>query len=284
MTLALAVGCATGLGVFLVIAGLIRSEPTPSTDSSTGLWTTLRRWWETQSRLRKTWLTGSLTAGALAAVIWGWPLAIVLVPAALVIIPSLLAAPPQREIDTLAGLDRWVRLLATSISAGRSIRDAIFSTRRQVSPVLREPVARLCLRLDQRWTMRDALWAMADELQSADADAVVAALAIAASRGGAGARATLSALSDNIQDRLRALREIAAERAKPRAVVRQVTIITLSVLGAALLLNPSFFSAYRTPLGQVIAVALAFAYLGCLLMLRRKTVPPMAPRFLRPAS
>lgn len=284
MMLALAAGCATGLGAFLIIAGLIRSESRQSTDSSTGLWTTLRRWWETQSRLRKTWLLGSLAAGVLATVIWGWPLAIVLVPATLIIIPSLLSAPPQREIDTLAGLDRWVRLLATSISAGKSIRDAIFSTRRQVSPTLRDPVARLCLRLDQRWTMRDALWAMADELQSADADAVVAALAIASSRGGAGARATLSALSDNIQDRLRALREIAAERAKPRAVVRQVTLITLSVLGAALLLNPVFFSAYRTPLGQVIAATLAFAYLGCLLMLRRKTVPAMAPRFLRSAT
>ena len=34
-------------------------------------------------------------------------------------------------------------------------------------------------------------------------------------------------------------------------------------------------------LGQLIAMSLAFAYLGCLVMLRRRTVPPMAPRFLR---
>ncbi|NHB84712.1 hypothetical protein G7085_09080 [Tessaracoccus sp. HDW20] len=101
------------------------------------------------------------------------------------------------------------------MTAGKSIRDAIFATRRQVAPVLREPVARLCTRLDQRWTMRDALWVLADDLDSADADAVVAALAIASSRGGAGARVTLGALSDNIQDRLRALREIAAERRSP---------------------------------------------------------------------
>ncbi len=281
LTLAITAGCAIGLGVLLLVAGLIRAERPPSTGSSTGLWTRVRRWWESLPRLRKTWILVSLAVGVLAAVISGWLLALLLVPATLILIPLLLSAPPQREIDTLAALDRWVRLISTSLSAGKSIRDAIFATRRQISPALREPVARLCMRLDQRWTMRDSLWAMADELESADADAVVAALAIASSRGGSGGRATLAALSDNIQDRLRALREIAAERAKPRAVVRQVTLITLAVLLGALLLNPTFFAAYTTPLGQLIALSLAFAYLGCLVMLRRRTVPPMAPRFLR---
>ena len=124
---------------------------------------------------------------------------------------------------------------------------------------------------------------MADELASADADAVVAALVIASAKGGAGARATLGAISDSIQARLSALREIAAERAKPRAVVKQVTFITLGVLVGAMLLNPQFFAPYATPLGQLIALGLAAAYLGCLVMLRRMTVPPMAPRFLRSA-
>ena len=42
---------------------------------------------------------------------------------------------------------------------------------------------------------------VADELASADADAVVAALVIASAKGGAGARATLGAISDSIQAR-----------------------------------------------------------------------------------
>jgi len=282
LTLAITAGGAVGLGIVLTIAGLLRAEP--STDSSTGLWTSVARWWETLSARRRGWLFGSVLAGVLIAVATGWLIALVIVPAGLILLPGLLSSPPQREIETLAGLDRWVRLIATSLTAGKSIRDAIFATRRQVAPVLREPVARLCTRLDQRWTMRDALWVLADELDSADADAVVAALAIASSRGGAGARVTLSALSDNIQDRLRALREIAAERAKPRAVVRQVTLITLAVLGGALLLNPQFFEPYSTPLGQAVAVALAAIYLSCLIMLRRRTVPQPTPRFLRSAQ
>lgn len=132
-----------------------------------------------------------------------------------------------------------------------------------------------------RTTTKDALLRFADELDSADADAVAAALAIASTRGGIGTRATLMGLSDTIQDRLRALREVATERAKPRAVVRQVTTITLTVIVAAVVLNGSFFEPYLTPIGGVIALTLAACYAGCLLMLRRMSTPPPAPRFLR---
>ena len=244
-------------GAIAVVVGARRAVREPSTALSTGLWTRIATLWRGLPRAHRLWVVVSVGAGVLAAVASGWLLALVLLPAVAIVVPLLLSAPPNREVEVLAGLDRWVRVVATSLSSGKSIRDAVFSTRHQVPDVLADPVARLCTRLDQRWTMRDALFAMADELESADADAVVAALAIAASKGGAGARATLGALSDSIQDRLRALREIASERAKPRAVVRQVTLITLTVLAAAVVFNGRFFEPYTTPLGQIIAVALA---------------------------
>lgn len=283
LSIAILAGCSVGLGAILLVAGMVRAVPDLSTQPSTTLWTRLRRRWETLSRRRRAWVLGALAAGVLAAVASGWLLAAVLIPVVFLVVPWLLSAPTHREVVTLAGLDRWVRLLGASLSSGKSIRDAIFATRRQVPDVLQAPVAKLCARLDQRWSLREALWAMGDEMDSADGDAVLAALAIAGAHGGAGARATLEALSDTIQHRLRALREIAAERAKPRAVVRQVTVITLVVLIGALVLNPAFFTPYGTPLGQLLAAALVAVYLGCLAMLRRRTVPPPTPRFLRSA-
>ena len=41
---------------------------------------------------------------------------------------------------------------------------------------------------------------------------------------------------DSIQERLKVLREVEAERSKPRVVVKQVTIITLVLLGFAMLI------------------------------------------------
>lgn len=283
ISVAAAAGAAVGLGIMLLIAGLVKRERSAPAGHA-GRDASWRRRWRAVSKRQRGWMMFSAAAGAVAALATGWPLLLVLVPAVLIVLPGLLSAPPQPEIEVLAGLDRWVRLISTSLTSGKSIRDAIFATRSQAPEVLREPISRLVTRLDQRWAMRDALFAMADELGIADADAVLAAMSVAANRGGAGARVTLGALTDTLQDRLSALREIAAERAKPRAVVRQVTLITMAVLGLAVLMSPGFFAPYATGLGSLLAAGLAFAYLGCLVMLRRMTVPPPAPRFLRSQS
>ncbi|MDO5735350.1 MAG: type II secretion system F family protein [Propionibacteriaceae bacterium] len=279
--MAASIGAMLALGPVLLLAGLRRVERPFSTADSTGLWRKATFLWSSWSVLRRIWVVGSVVAGVVVAVATGWLIGIVLVPLALLGIPALLSEPPQHEIATLAGLDRWIRLLAPSIATGKSIRDAILATRTQAPAILREPVARLVARVDQGWTTKEALLAMADDLSCADADAVLAALAISSSRGGVGTRTTLAALSENSAERLHSLREISSERAKPRAVVRQVTIITLLVLGGSMLLGGNFFEPYRTPVGQALALALAAAYVGALVMLRRRTIPEPAARFLR---
>lgn len=275
---AAALGALTVLGLALIVdGGRRRSRPVASARRR-------RRGtaevWGSWSRRRRAWVIASGVC-AVGFTLWtGWLIGLVLVPALMLGIPALLSEPPQREIDVLAALDRWVRLLATSISTGKSIRDAIITTRHQVPGGLASEVGALVARLDQGWTTHDALLRMADEVHSADGDAILAALAIAAGRGGTGTRITLSALADNTQDRLRVLRELASERAKPRAVVRQVTLITLAILGGSLLLGGSFFEPYRSPVGQLLAFALAALYFFALFMLRRRTTPAPTPRYL----
>lgn len=220
-------------------------------------------------------------AGVVAASLTGWTLLIVLAPVLGVVLPYLLGQPPQRELDLLTALDRWVRSLAAILPTGRSIADAIRVSARQVPEPLAGPLSLLVQRLNDRWTLQQALYALADELDSSDADAVLAALALAADRGGTGAHATLTALADSIQDRVRALREIETERTKPRIVVRQVTVITLLALGFALTFGGGFFEPYRTPSGQLILGVLIAAYLGSLLALRRMSLPRPRQRILR---
>ncbi len=220
-------------------------------------------------------------AGLIAASLTGWTLLAVLAPVLGFVLPALLGKPSERELELLTALDRWVRSLAAILSTGRSIADAIRISVRQAPEILAGPLGLLVQRLNDRWTLQQALHALADDLDSADADAVLAALALAADRGGTGAHATLSALADSIQDRIRALREIETERAKPRIVVRQVTAITLAVLAAALVFGGAFFEPYRTPVGQLILAALIAAYLGSLLLLRRMSLPRARQRILR---
>lgn len=280
MTLAAAAsGAIITIGLLTILVGVQKKEPIPQ--HSTNLWKTLGRRWKELSLFKQVWILAGLFLGGLAAALSGFVLAIILIPGLMLGVPYLLGTPPSREIELLASLDRWVRLLASSIGAGKSIRDALFSTRAQAPALLKPHVNVLCARLDQQWSTKDALLAFADDLDSADGDAVAAALAIASTRGGFGTQATLNALSNTIQDRLRALREVETERAKPRTVVRQVTTITLTVLIAAIMLNARFFEPYRSGIGQLIAASLAAAYVGCLVVLRRKSIPEPAPRFLK---
>lgn len=223
---------------------------------------------------------GCLVAGTAAAILTGMPLLALLVPVLGVALPTLLGRVDDTGLDLLQGLDKWVRALLAVLPTGRSVGDAVRLSARQAPARLSAPLALLVERLDNRWGLDQALLAMADELDSADADAVIAALTLASERGGTGIEATLSALADSLQDRLRALREIEAERTKPWLAVRQVSVIMLVVLTAALVFSGGFFAPYSTPAGQVVLAILTTAYLGTLALLRRLAVPRGRQRIL----
>ena len=277
IALAVLCGVLVAGGGVVVFAGFNR-PPTTIPRFSTRLWTD-----PVDNITRRRALLGLLAvlAGAEAAALTGWWLLLLVVPAVAVVLPMLLSAPPNRELELIQAMDRWVRTLGSLLPTGRSISDAIRVSVRQAPEVLAPNLRCLSARLDDRWTIEQALLAMAEELDSPDADAVLAALALAAQRGGTGAGTTLSALADNLQDRLRALREISTERAKPRFVVRQVTLITAVVLGMAMLFGGSFFAPFGTPIGQLLLGVLVTAYLSSLLFLRRMTLPRPRQRILR---
>lgn len=278
--LAAVCGALVAGGLALATAGAIPAR-TLSPDLSPPLWTTAVRRLRT-SRGRDFLLKAVLgtAAGLGLFALTGWPLLLVLAPAAVLGIPFLLAAPPNRDIELLQALDRWVRSIAATLPTGRSVAEAVRLSVRQAPALLAEPLAVTVLRMDDRWSTQDALRALADDLASPDADAIVAALVLAADRGGTGVSATLTALSESIHDRLRALREIETERSKPRVVVRQVTVITLVFLGGSLLMGRDFFEPYGTALGQIILAGLIAAYVGSLVTLRRMTLPRGRERIL----
>ena len=283
-----AVACAmlASAGLVLTAAALAGAVPQRArrASASTGLLT--RAVDNVGKTPRGTWLriVGGLVLGVVGMYWLRWPVLVIVIPVAVIGLPRLLSDPPQDTIRLLEALDRWVRGMLAHLSTGKSITDAIRVSARQPPPLLAAPLSLLVKRLDDRWTAPQAIQAMADELNSADADAVLASLMLSAQRGGTGASVTLYALADTIQDRLKALREIEAERAKPRVVVRQVTIISGLTLAAFMLASPSFFAPYSTPIGQVILVILLTAYVLAIWIMRRMTLSRPRQRILRTPS
>lgn len=179
------------LGI-LLIGGLtmivIGSAPIHqlSTGQSTSLWTTVDNWFSRLSRRSRVHGLTGLGVGAVGYLVTGWAVLILIVPILAVVVPALLADPPRRDLDVMRALERWVRLVSGSASTGKSVIDAIRATRRQAPALLVEPLTRMVARLDSRWDTRAALQGLADDLDSADADQVIAAIMMASERGGDG--------------------------------------------------------------------------------------------------
>lgn len=162
----------TGGGALLVWG--LRPIHIQSTKLSTGLWTTVeKRLVHIPRRLRWRFIVG-LVLGTAMALLTGWVVLVAGVPILVVALPELLADETDRDLQLLAGLERWVRLLSGSASTGKSVLDAIRTTRHQAPEVLHDPLEALVNRLDSRWSARDAFQAFADDLDSPDADQIVA--------------------------------------------------------------------------------------------------------------
>src|SRR3546814_15959214 len=81
----------------------------------------------------------------------------------------------------------------------------------------------------------------------------------------------LESLAESVAADVRARRQIEADRAKPRATARWVTIISVGVL-VILAISGTYVAPYRTPLGQVLLVTLLAASVQTLVWMKRMAV------------
>lgn len=281
--LAIIAGLLITAGLLGIVHGTRRN--TSATDmrrrSIAELWTKItRRPAGRVGQRRDMILLGSVIIGGILALLTGWLILVVVLPILALGLPYLLILPRPRDIELLEALDRWIRSLAATLATGKSITDAIRISRRTAPPLIADEISLLVARLNNRWETRDALMRFADAIDSPDADAVVAALILASSRGANGASVTLQALADSLQAQLKGRRAVEVERSKPYVVVRQVTIISLATLVLVFAGSPAFFAPYRTPLGQALLSVLLISYIGSLLMMRRKARQPARSRLL----
>jgi Flp pilus assembly protein TadB len=74
-------------------------------------------------------------------------------------------------------------------------------------------------------------------------------------------------------------RRVEADRAKPRATARAVTLITLGVVAVGAL-NGSYLQPYATPLGQLVLVGVTGVFVAALAWMRAMTLTSTRRRLL----
>ncbi len=271
-------GALVAAGVLGVIASL-RPRPVAPPTNPRRTAALLRRVRRIPTRTRVLALVG-FSAGAVVAVLSGWLVAVVAIPLAVVGLPSLLRSPAETaQIERLEAMAEWTRNLAGVLTVGVGLEQALVATLRSTPEPIKTEVSRLVARLRARWSTEDALLKFADELDDATGDLVAAYLILGARRRGAGLASVLQGLAESVAEDVTARRKVEADRAKPRATARNVTLITLGVLGF-LAFNGQFMAPYGTPLGQALLAVLLGAYAGTLVWLRRMSVGEPLPRFL----
>jgi Flp pilus assembly protein TadB len=272
--LAAAAAMAVGGGILLLLVGLRRVPERPARPS-VSLWRTIRA----RRHDTRTLVAVGLLAGLVLFALTGWAIAFLIGPIAAVGIPFLLAPKKSTGVDRLDAMAEWTRSLSGVLTVGTGLEQAIIATNRSVPSAIQDEVNTLTSRLRARWEVEAALRAFADDLDDATGDLIAAALILGARRRGSGLGAILDGLAASVTAEVRVRRQIEADRAKPRATARWVTLITFAVLGL-LVLNGEYLEPYATPVGQVILALLLTLYAAALLWLRRVAIGKPLPRFL----
>ena len=168
-------------------------------------------------------------------------------------------------------------LLSGVLTVGIGL-EALVATLRSTPDPIRPEVTRLVARLraagrprrrcgcsPTTWMMRPGTWSRRTDS--------------GARRRGAGVASVLESLAESVAADVRARRAIEADRAKPRATARWVTLITVGVL-AVLALTGSYITPYRTLAGPDDLGAAARRLCRHLVWMRRMAAGKPLPRFI----
>jgi tight adherence protein B len=226
---------------------------------------------------------GALGTAVLVLLITGWPVAALAAAGGVVFVPKVLGGgkASRQLIATSEALADWTRRLADLISSGAagSTRDALRRSLTSAPEPIAPAVTNLVTRMGPQG-MEPALRQFAREVDDPAADKIAMVLILRERNGGPGLAEVLTALAADLDDRSRMVREIEAERAKPRANMRTIVVVTLVLVVGMTLFARTFLSGYSTPLGQVALLVDVAIFGTALRWMRRLSDPPRPPRVL----
>jgi len=222
----------------------------------------------------------ALILGLIIAVLTGWVIAVIALPAAAIGLPFLLSpATGGPTPERLQALEEWSRGLSGRLTIGTGLDSALKRSLSTAPDAIGPEVTRLVNRLWSGWDTARALRVFADELDDEVGDFIALNLVLAATNRGPGLAPALDGIAESVAATVRARRQIAADQQKPRTTASIVTIISIAVL-TYMALNGSYIRPYSTALGQVILLALLTLYVGILLWMRSMSKPPKTARLM----
>lgn len=265
-----------GSAVWLLITGL-RPAPAPSTPRRNQL---------TRSQRKQLQLIAiGAGIGLLLWILTGYIAAVIAAPVLALLAPQLIPRSTEKStIARLTAMEEWTRSLVGLLGASSSIEQAIIASRSSAPEALKEEIGMLAARLQSGISIEQALTQFGDDLDDTTGDLLTGSLILGTRRRGSGLARLLEGTAETIADDVAARRQIEADRAKPRANARFITVIAVAVIAIEFLFNPAYVEPYRTSLGQIILIALAGLFLAALWWMNIVARDPKGQRLLRPTG
>ncbi|TQS42764.1 type II secretion system F family protein [Cryptosporangium phraense] len=266
-------GAVAGLGLVLIAVGLTPTAP-PERPIR------FPRWRRGSDFARRIALV--LTASLLAVLLTRWPIAGLLVGAAVWFTPAVLG-PDRATAAAVAraeAIATWAEMLRDTLHAAAGLEQALLATAPAVPLPIRPPVQALAARIRNGQRLPEALRAAADDMNDSAADLVLAALLLAAEHQARQLGPLLSDLADAARQQATVGLRQAAERARTRTSVRVITATTLAMAVGLVVLNREYLQPYDTVLGQVILAAVGSLFAAGFWWLTRLARPQNPTRHL----
>ncbi|MDT9690579.1 type II secretion system F family protein [Streptomyces sp. P9(2023)] len=183
----------------------------------------------------------------------------------------------MRRVEALAS---WTESLRDTIAGAVGLEQAIPASARAATPALRPHLDALVDRLRARTPLPDALQTLADEIDDASADIIVAALILNARLRGPGLRQVLGALAKSAREEVDMRQRVMAQRASTRRSVQIVVGVSLAFVAGLSIFNRDFVAPYGTPLGQVVLACVCGLFALGFWWLRKLSTIETPERFL----
>lgn len=272
----IALGALIGAGVALVVYAVVRREDAPVDSRSRS--SRIAR----QLRGLGTRLPIGVLVGLLILLITRWPIAGIAATTLALAWPALMggARGERRAAERLEALAVWTESMRDTTAGSVGLEQAIIATSRTAPAPIAIELATLADRLRVRVPLPQALHRLADDLDDASADLVVAALLLNARLRGPGLRQVLGSLSDSARAELEMRGRVMAGRAATRRSVQIVVGFTGFFVLGLVLFNPSYVEPYDHPIGQIVLLFVVCFFGAGFVWLKRLSAYDVPERFL----
>jgi tight adherence protein B len=221
------------------------------------------------------------TAGVVAGLATGWPVAVPIAGVAVYGLPKLFGQTSgSTSIIKVESIATWTEMLQGTLAASAGLSQAIVATA-PLSPLpIRDAAMRLSARLSAGTHPSDALLQFADELEDPCADRVVCALQLAVSSRAQRLGDLLLALADSTRDEVALRLRIETSRTSVRSGVRTVLVFSVAFAVGLTIVAHSYLAPFGSPNGQLVLTVVGILYAVGLTLMVSLARPPAPVRLL----